>query len=57
MVIEEEDSEGGIGSSDQNWNIGMVDPAPDRLISGAPGDPVVEGAAGEEDDGSQSEDS
>ena len=56
-MIKEEDGKGGIGPSDQDRDIGMVNPAPDRLISGAPGDPVVEGAAGEEDDGSQSEDS
>ena len=56
MAIQQEDSEGGVGTRDQDRDIGMVDPAPNRLISGAPAHPVVEGAAGEEDDGGQSED-
>ena len=56
MAIQEKDGEWRIGASDQDWDIGMVDPAPNRLISGAPAHPVVEGAAGEEDDGGQGED-
>jgi len=57
MAIQEKDGEWRIGASDQDRDIGMVDPAPNRLISGAPAHPVVEGAAGEEDDGGQGEDS
>jgi len=57
MAIQQEDSEGGVGTRDQDRDIGMVDPAPDCLVSDAPAHPVVKGAAGEEDDGGQGEDS
>ena len=56
MVVQEEDCEGGICTRDQDRDIGMVDPTPDRLISGAPAHSVVKSAAGEEDDGGQGED-
>ena len=34
----------------------MIDPAPDRLGVGAPFNPVVEGATGEEQEGCQGKD-
>lgn len=57
MVIEEKDSKGCVSASNQDRDIGVIDPAPDRLGAGAPRDPVVEGAAGKEDHRRQGEDS
>ncbi len=56
-MVEKKDRKGCVCASDQNWNICMIDSAPDRLRTSAPCDPVVEGAAGKEDHSGQGEDS
>ena len=40
----------GIGAGNQHGDIGVVNPAPERLVLGLPFDPVIQGAAGEQSD-------
>ena len=52
---EQVDGEGGIAAGYQNGDVCMVDPAPKGLCLGFPGNPVINGAAGEQSDGRERE--